>query len=128
MLHLKPGSRCFRNHCALYAGPGCNQTLPPLDEWYLKRGCVGVTLQCLQISYSHFSPLPHAAQSIMRCFSPFPPEIKYLFWLFFFFRCCCTSVVNQVTDCLVFPGSELDIPNTLRQGKGLLLHRTGFLF
>lgn len=66
--------------------------------------------------------LPTAAGS-RRCFSPFPADTQYLVWVFFLRGSCA-----PVTTCLVFPSSALNILNSLRQGKDLLLHRAGFLF
>lgn len=54
---------------------GAAHISPSLAEWYLKRVCMWVTSQQLQISYSHFSPLPHAADS-RRCFLCFPADTK----------------------------------------------------
>lgn len=92
---------------------------PCAHQWCLERGCIGATPQQLQVPYSPFSPLLQAAEDSSHPFQLIPNT-----WFGFFFRCSCAPV----TTCFVFPSSELNILNSLSQGKDLLLHRAGFLF
>lgn len=105
------------HHCASSPGHGHSWASSPLVVF--RKGL----RRARSTAAAHpMLPLLPTAAGGRRCFSAFPADTQYLVWVFFRHSCAC------VTTCLIFPSSDLNVLNSLSQGKDLLLHRAGFLF